>query len=202
MLTKANFRDTNFRSTQKAIVNLITTYFSYFRSGQKEHAEMGARWRERLGILEEDDIEVIATTKQRTIASAQAFLTEFIGNNDTEINVNTKEVDGDKDIRNGNNLLRFYDKYPKYQEEVKKNETTYKEIKEFLKSEHFRYLAKRVRNKTGANLTIPDISLLWQMCRCIFPLRNSILLLRVLLVLLLYLLSLKRDNLIFIYFPT
>ena len=198
MLTTATYRDTNFRSTQKTNVNLVTTYFSYFRSGKKEHAEMGARWRERLGILEEDDIEVIATTKQRTIASAQAFLTGFLGNNDTEINVNTKEVDGDKDIRNGNNLLRFYDKYPKYQEEVKKNETTYKEIKEFLMSEHFKYLAKRVRNKTGADLTIPDISLLWQMCRCFFPLRNFILLLRVLLVLLLYLLSLKRDNLIFI----
>ena len=46
---------------------------------------MGGRWRERLGKAEEDYIEVRVTSKQRAVASAEAFLTGFLGTNDTDV---------------------------------------------------------------------------------------------------------------------
>merc|ERR1719495_1452885 len=74
-------------------------------------------------------------------------------------------MQGYPNIKKDNKLLRFYDNCPKYQEDVKKNKRTYREMEKFLRSEHFEHLAARVRNKTGANITIPHISLVWQMCR-------------------------------------
>ena len=130
---------------------------------------MGARWRKRLGDLgsEEDDIEVRSTTKQRAMASAQAFLSGYLGNenNPTETDLNIPEPEDYPHIEKDNELLRFYDNCAKYQDEVKNNKKTYKERETFLKSEHFSNLAERVANKTGVPLSISDISLVWQICR-------------------------------------
>ena len=146
-------------------MNKTEKHFPYFRSGQKEHKEMGARWRERLDNADKEDIEVRVTTKQRAIASAQSFLTGFLGTNDTDALDNIEDIDGYPDMKKDNKLLRFYDNCPKYQEDVKKNRSTYREMERFLESEHFKNLAERVKNKTGAPLSIPNISLIWQMCR-------------------------------------
>ena len=86
---------------------------------------MGARWRKRLEDLGsvQDDIEVRSTTKQRAIASAQAFLSGYLEDEDhpRETDRNILESEDYPHIEKDNELLRFYDNCTKYQDEVKKN---------------------------------------------------------------------------------
>ena len=109
---------------------------------------MGARWRKRLGDLgsEEDDIEVRSTTKQRAMASAQAFLSGYLGdeNNPTETDLNRIPLN-QKIINILRKTMSCSDSMP-----TALNITN---------------LAERVANKTGVSLSISDISLVWQICR-------------------------------------
>ena len=133
-----------------------------------EHSHMGARWKARLQELEKGNIEVRSTTKQRALASAQAFLSGYLRKNDTEADIINHDVEDFPRISEDNELLRFYDNCPKYQEEVKNGNRTMEERDKFLKSNHFANLIERVFTRTGVPFNISDISLIWQICRYLF----------------------------------
>ena len=130
---------------------------------------MGSRWRKRLEDLSLDlnDTEVRSTTKQRAVASAEAFLSGYFGDvkNNIENENEVWELKDDPDIEKDNELLRFYDNCPKYEEEVEKNDETYEERDIFLKSKSFKELAQRVANKTGVSIKPSNIDIIWQICR-------------------------------------
>eukprot|EP00092_Neocalanus_flemingeri_P034573 GFUD01037600.1.p1 GENE.GFUD01037600.1~~GFUD01037600.1.p1 ORF type:complete len:454 (-),score=120.39 GFUD01037600.1:57-1418(-) len=123
-------------------------------SGRQEHKEMGQRWGRRLGglTLDRDRTEVRSSSKSRCLESANAFL-EGIFESDTP------------DIVENNKLLRFYNYCPKFITEVDENSETFVEMNKFRAGEFFQEMVTRVSIRTGLPMDVPQISLMWDMCR-------------------------------------
>ena len=125
------------------------------RAGEGEHWDLGSRWSTRLGLQGEvTNLTVVrSSTKQRCRASAAAFLEGMF---------NTTGEEGPR-VEEDNQLLRFYDNCPKYEQEV---EESYKpERDKFEASPAFQDLVARVGGKTGLNLQQQQVDLMWKICR-------------------------------------
>ena len=115
---------------------------------------MGQRWGRRLSelVLDQRRTEVRSSSKSRCVESAEAFLDGLFESDVPE-------------IVEDNRLLKFYDYCPKFDSEVEENNETLAESNKFGESEFFQEIVSRVVTKTGIMLDVPQIRLMWDMCR-------------------------------------
>lgn len=127
-------------------------------SGEREHEEMGSRWRKRLDAVLEDSEKVLvrATNKQRTRESGRFFLKGVFGR-DVEV---PPSPDIEDDL-----LLKFYDNCDKYKEEVAHNNATIAEVYKREESTDYLAMIDEVSIRGGVGFTAGDVDLLWNICR-------------------------------------
>ena len=127
------------------------------RSGKLEHRQMGQRWGQRLGdlVLDKGKTEVRSSNKSRCVESGEAFLQGLF------------ESDLPQIIED-NRFLRFYDYCLKFINEVDDNNETFVESIKFTAGEVFQEMVTRVNIKTGLPLDIPEIRLMYDMCRYVY----------------------------------
>ena len=126
-------------------------------SGAREQEELGARWRKRLPSLMNDPelMQTRATYKQRTYASAEAFLKgAYRGDNVTYPHILANDM-----------LLRFYDFCPAYIEGVDGNNHTFEEEWKFMKEPAYQDMVRDVSARVGTSLSVQDVQLAWALCR-------------------------------------
>ena len=125
-------------------------------SGKREQEGLGARWRARLPTLINDPelMQTRATYKQRTYASAEAFLRGAYGDNVTYPHVIVNDI-----------LLRFYDFCPAYNEGVNNNNYTFEEEWKFMEQPAYQDMVLDVSMRVGTVLTIADVRMAWNLCR-------------------------------------
>ena len=126
-------------------------------SGKEEQRLLGARWKRRLPTLLNDPTltQTRATYKQRTYASAEAFLEgAYTGENVTFPHIMVTDI-----------MLRFHDFCPAYFYGVDQNNRTFVEEYKFIASQVYRDMVNDVSNRVGIQLTTEDISMAWALCR-------------------------------------
>ena len=118
---------------------------------------MGQRWGQRLGdlVLDKGKTEVRSSSKSRCVESGEAFLQGLF------------ESDLPHIIED-NRFLRFYDYCLKFINEVDDNNETFVESIKFTAGEVFQEMVTRVNSKTGLPLDIPEIRLMYDMCRYVY----------------------------------
>ena len=126
-------------------------------SGAREQEELGARWRKRLPSLMNDPelTQTRATYKQRTYASAEAFLKgAYRDENVTYPHVIVNDM-----------LLRFYDFCPAYIDGVDGNNHTFEEEWKFMEEPAYQNMVLDVSTRVGTSLSVPDVRMAWNLCR-------------------------------------
>ena len=125
-------------------------------SGVKEQNELGRRWLTRLpGLLgDSDKIHVRATYKQRTWASAKAFLEGMYNTTVDFPQVIVSDM-----------LLRFYEHCPNYSDGVDSNNNTFTEKYKLMETEAYKDMVAALSKRAGLELTIADVEMAWAMCR-------------------------------------
>ena len=126
------------------------------KSGAKEHLELGARWGPRLPSLLEDSsrVQIRATYKQRTYASAKSFLTGLYGH----------PVDFPKNIV-PTMVLSFYEFCPAYIEGVNSNNSTFIEKFKLRATKGYVEMVESVSARVGLEMETVDVEMAWAMCR-------------------------------------
>ena len=125
-------------------------------SGAREQEGLGSRWRRRLPTLMEDPemMQTRATYKQRTYASAEAFVRGAYGDNVTFPHIIVNDM-----------LLRFYDFCPAYDEGVNNNNYTFEEEWKFMEEPAYQDMVRDVSSRVGAVLSVADVRMAWALCR-------------------------------------
>ena len=126
-------------------------------SGAREQEELGARWRKRLPSLIKDPelMQTRATYKQRTYASAEAFLRgAYPDDNVTYPHVIVNDM-----------LLRFYEFCPAYIEGVDGNNHTFEEKWKFMEEPAYQDMVLDVSARVGTSLSVSDVMMAWNLCR-------------------------------------
>ena len=135
-----------------------------------------------------------SSSKQRARASAEAFLQGFynstmeeqvevemdeqveVEEEQVEVKLDELEVEVEEDqvvVEEDDQLLRFYDRCPKYQEEVSVVHPQLPQVKgsykaavaELERSPAFLEMVARVGRRAGVELTLEEITLVWNICR-------------------------------------
>ena len=130
-----------------------------YESGKQENRELGARWRRRLPALLGDPAltQTRATYKQRTYASAEAFLEgAYPGQSVTFPHIMVTDI-----------MLRFHDFCPAYFCGVDQNpgNRTFAEMYEFMASPEYAAMEADVARRAGVRLSAEEVSLAWALCR-------------------------------------
>ena len=125
-------------------------------SGVKEQMELGERWGQRLPSLLDDShrIQVRATYKQRTWASAKSFLTGLYGHT----------VDFPQNIVPAM-LLSFYEFCPAYMDGVDSNNNTFIEKYKLMAMQDYLDMVEAVSIRVGLEMNTADVEMAWAMCR-------------------------------------
>ena len=126
-------------------------------SGAREQEELGARWRKRLPSLMSDPelMQTRATYKQRTYASAEAFLRgAYRDDNVTFPHIIVNDM-----------LLRFYDFCPAYIEGVDGNNHTFEEDWKFIEGPVYQDMLLDISARVGTGLSVSDVRMAWNLCR-------------------------------------
>jgi len=144
------------------------------QSGWEEHQNMGERWAKRLSSFSFTpmSMKTSASTYQRTIDSAKAFMTGMFleeKTEDGEIRERTlserKRLAEIPPVMQDNHLVRFYDFCDRFQEEVDNNPETYAEEALLEETEYWLEMKEDVEATTGVELEFDDVILIWNMCR-------------------------------------
>ena len=125
-------------------------------SGVKEQLELGERWGPRLPSLLGDSsrLQIRASYKQRTWASAKAFLTGVYGHT----------IDFPQNIVPAM-LLSFYEFCPAYMDGVDSNNNTFIEKYKLMATQDYREMVDSVSRRVGLEMGTADVEMAWAMCR-------------------------------------
>ena len=126
-------------------------------SGKEEQRRLGSRWIRRLpSLLSDPDLtQTRATYKQRTYASAEAFLEgAYPGDNVTFPHIMVTDI-----------MLRFHDYCPAYFYGVDQNNRTFAEEHKFMSSPEYLEMVEDVSRRAGVDMDTPDVTMAWALCR-------------------------------------